>query len=246
MNQSPDQLTSYAQFGEDLQLLDFFGNQSPGYYVEVGANDGISGSNTALLEKLGWKGILVEPNPDLIPLIQDSRTNSQILWGAAVAPEKVGTIEFYQVVGGPPGLHGLSTTVQDETAFSRINDYGGTLKPIHVTAKTLDDILLEYQAPQNFQLLSIDVEGAELDVLKGFSLDRYQPRVILLEDNSHGADWSVRNYLRQRNYIRVHRTGVNDWYVQSKDAAYFAKQRVILMLRLGKWAGQRWWRSLTS
>jgi len=228
-------MKSYSQFSEDIQILKFFQNDIVGYYVEVGSNDGLTNSNTALLELNGWKGILIEANPDLISKSIQSRPNSIVVNYAVVSCDRVGTVSFYKVVGGPPSLDGLSTIIGDENFVSRITSYGGEVKVIRVLATTLDNILTSNNVPSDFSFLSIDVEGADLEVLKGLSLNIFQPRIILVEDGSFGADWSVRNYLKSYGYIRVHRTGVNDWYVKSKDANKFIGQRLILTLRLFKW-----------
>lgn len=230
---------SYSQFGEDIEVLNFFQNKNSGYYVEIGANDGLRGSNTVLLEQNGWKGLLIEANPDLISIAAQLRPNSTIINCAVLASKNIGTIDFYQVKGSPPHLDGLSTIMDTENFIPRIISYGGEIKKIRVPATTLNDLLVHYKAPSSFEFLSIDVEGAELEVLKGFSIDRFTPRIILIEDNSYGADISIRNYLQQYGYIRVHRTGVNDWYVQSKDTSFFIKQRIVLFLRLTKWSIQR-------
>ncbi|MBE9224280.1 FkbM family methyltransferase [Phormidium sp. LEGE 05292] len=226
---------SYSQFGEDLEILKFFNFKKLAYYVEIGANDGITNSNTFLLEQQGWKGLLVEANPDLIPCCLQSRPNSIVMNYAVVASEKIGTIDFYRVVGGPRGLDGLSTTVTDGNFISMINQYGGKVEKISVPATILDDILNQNNSPVGFELLSIDVEGAELEVLKGFSIEHFKPRIILVEDNSQGKDVCVRNYLKLHGYVRVHRTGVNDWYVNYQDAVFFSFKRIILVLRLVKW-----------
>lgn len=226
---------SYAQFREDLTVLEFFLGQGIGYYVEVGANDGISGSNTALLEEKGWNGLLVEANPDLIPLIKKARPRSSVAHCAAVAPEQVGTIDFYKVIGGPPSLNGLSSMMSSEDHVVKVTQYGGILHKITVPATTLDALFQQFQVPAVFELLSIDVEGVELNVLQGLSLSHFAPRILLIEDNSQGRDLTVRHYLKQRGYIPVHRTGVNDWYVRVQDSKLFKWQRLQLMFRHGKW-----------
>jgi len=229
---------SYAQFAEDLEVLDFF-HQQPGYYVEIGANDGVSGSNTALLEQQGWQSLLVEANPELVAKVKATRPRSIVVHAAIVSPEQVDTIAFYKVVGGEPGIDGLSTTVCTDDFIERITGYGGQIETIRVDALTLDQVFTKHQVPDRFEVLSIDVEGVELEVLKGLSWDRYQPRIIIVEDNSVGADWSVCHYLRRQGYLRVHRTGVNDWYVQPADASRFWRKRIMISLRLLKWWGQR-------
>ena len=77
--------------------------------------------------------------------------------------------------------------------------------------RTLDSVLEEARAPEHFDFLSIDVEGHEIEVLRGFDIARWQPRLILLED--HVADLSKHRYLTAHGYRIVRRYENNGWYV---------------------------------
>jgi FkbM family methyltransferase len=226
---------SYSQYGEDLKILKFFGASSSGYYVDVGANNGIRDSNTALLEECGWKGLLIEANPELIEQAVNARPQSIVIHSAVVDPDNIGAIDFYQVTGDCTNLDGLSTTLKNSNFLAKISAYGGQIKALRVPANTLDRIFQDYRVPERFELLSIDVEGAELQALKGLSLDRYSPRLIVIEDNSNGADWRVADRLKEWGYQRVHRTGVNDWYVNSNDSPFFWLQKLMLGYKYLKW-----------
>src|SRR5438093_11350898 len=82
---------------------------------------------------------------------------------------------------------------------------------IDVPVRTLDDILFEARAPKGFDFLSIDVEGHELEVLSGFDLGRWRPRLILLED--HVANLNKHRFLRNAGYRLIRRFEYNGWYV---------------------------------
>src|SRR5258705_5217189 len=82
---------------------------------------------------------------------------------------------------------------------------------VDVSVRTLDDILLEAQAPAPIDLVSIDVWGHEIDVLAGFDLGRWRPRLILIED--HVLSLELHRTLQQRGYKWVRRTDLNGWYV---------------------------------
>lgn len=226
---------SYSQYGEDLEILKFFGEASSGYYVDVGANNGIRDSNTALLEERGWTGLLIEANPELIEQASQARPKSIVIHSAVVDSENIDAIEFYQVTGRSPNLDGLSTTLKNSSFLAKISAYGGQYKNLRVPAQTLNRIFQDRCVPDRFELLSIDVEGAELQVLKGLSLERYIPRLIIIEDNSNGVDWRVTDCLKQWGYQRIHRTGVNDWYVRSNDSQFFWRQKIRLGYQYFKW-----------
>jgi Methyltransferase FkbM domain len=97
---------------------------------------------------------------------------------------------------------------------------------IEVPVRTLDGILEEASAPAGFDFLSIDVEGHELDVLRGFDLARWRPRLILLED--HVADLSKHRYLQARGYRIVRRYENNGWYVPADaDVPCFSRWEIL-------------------
>src|SRR5205814_5378637 len=87
---------------------------------------------------------------------------------------------------------------------------------IDVPVRTLDDILFEARAPLGFDFLSIDVEGHELEVLSGFDLARWRPRLVLLED--HVGNLNKHRFLRSAGYRLIRRYGNNGWYVPCETA----------------------------
>ena len=89
-------------------------------------------------------------------------------------------------------------------------------RAIDVPVRTLDEILNEAHAPRAFDLLSVDVEGHELDVLRGFDFGRWRPRLILLED--HVNNLAKHRFLTRAGYRLMRRTGLNGWYVPREDA----------------------------
>ena len=87
---------------------------------------------------------------------------------------------------------------------------------INVPIRTLDSILAEAGSPTKFDFLSIDMEGPEIEVLRGFDIARWQPRLILLED--HVADLSKHRYLTAAGYRIIRRYENNGWYVPRESA----------------------------
>jgi Methyltransferase FkbM domain len=87
---------------------------------------------------------------------------------------------------------------------------------IEVPVRTLDDILREARAPAGFDLLSVDVEGHELEVLSGCDLARWRPRLVLLED--HVGNLEKHRFMKGAGYRLIRRVENNGWYVP-RDAA---------------------------
>lgn len=204
----------FSQFGEDRILADVFCEIHSGTCVEVGANDGVQDSNSLAFELMGWRCVLVEPNPELCRQLRLSRACEVV---ECAASDESGETTLY-IAEGADRAHGVSTIVNDQRAVNRILSYGFSARPVAVRRKTLDQILTEASVAPGFQFLSIDVEGHELEVLRGFDALRWRPRIIIVEDNSYFCDSAVRSHLGMRGYLPFLRTGVNDWYARSEDA----------------------------
>ncbi|HWP26705.1 MAG TPA: FkbM family methyltransferase [Xanthobacteraceae bacterium] len=185
---------------QEPQLVrEFFGGARNGYFVEVGANDPHALSQTWHLEQLGWTGVLVEPQPDLAARLVRARTAS-VFAVACTSPEHAGrTMPFY--LAGPH-----SALDRD-----RMTHGAQPARVIEVPTRTLDSILQEAGAPSPIDFLSIDVEGHELEVLRGFSFARWRPRLIVIEDHVEGL---AKHWFMQSNgYRLIRRVGHNGWYV---------------------------------
>ena len=183
----------------EMQKVAAFFGDSKGYFVEVGANEPRVRSQTWHLEQAGWTGILIEPQPDLARELRAMRM-AKVFAVACSGPEHEGrTLPLH--VAGP-----LSSLDRSGMAPGAVPQ-----AVIEVPIRTLDSVLTEAKTPERFDFLSIDVEGHEIEVLRGFDIARWQPRLILLED--HVADLSKHNYLRAAGYRIVRRYENNGWYV---------------------------------
>jgi len=213
-----------AQFGEDRILWQVFKRRHHGYFIEVGAFDGITLSNTYFLEQMGWTGILVEPIPELCEHASYVRPRSLVINTACSKPGSPPKANF-TVTKNVPVLSFLNA---DQQHKDRCISEGAELVEIEVSVTTLDDILMETRRSSSpharawvdnkgwqIDLVSIDVEGGELDVLAGFDLERFKPRVLVMEnDRSLGS--GIEPYLSDRNYRKFHRQKINDFYVRDE------------------------------
>jgi FkbM family methyltransferase len=194
-------MSRVAEHQEHL-IWQFFNANPCGFFVEVGANHPTSGSLTWFLEVKGWQGILVEPQARLFALLQQMRPHSQVFRAACSSPEKVGFAN----------LHIPSESLNGFAALEKnVDDYGIQYeREERVEVVTLDS-LIEKVRPPKIDVLTIDTEGTELDVLKGFSLARHRPALFLIEDK--GRSLEKHRFLRQNGYKLVKRTELNNWYV---------------------------------
>ena len=213
-----------AQFGEDRILWQVFRRRRQGYFIEVGAYDGVTLSNTYFLEQMGWHGLIVEP---ILPLCQKAaaaRPRSRVIHGAC-SQRGAGKTAKFTVAQNVPVLSFLHA---DQDHMDRCRREGAELIEIDVPLLTLDDILLyERQVARpggpwiphvgwQIDLVSIDTEGSELDVLDGFDLDRFKPRVLIIE-NDRPAGAAIEPHLTNRGYRKFHRQKINDFYVRTDD-----------------------------
>lgn len=203
----------YSQFGEDRILARIFADRDHGVCVEVGANNGVDGSTTLHFEEKGWDCVLVEPNPDLCRELRQRRS-ARIFECAASSSNGVATL---QIASGAPLAHGVSTLGGAGEARRLSEHFGFQTHAVEVQTRTLDSILEEANLGGRIDFISIDVEGHEAELLKGFSADRWRPTVVIVEDNSWKA--SVSGQMRDWGYVRFNRTGVNDWYVHEANHA---------------------------
>ncbi len=184
---------------EDGLKEEFFGGTREGFFVDVGANDPKKGSQSWRLEQLGWRGVVVEPQPRLAQQHKEQR-NAAVFACVCSSLENAGKTLPFQV----SGIHS-SLDLNFFVAGMRKKEI------IQVPARTLDDILAEAKAPAPIDFLSIDVESHEIEVLTGATLTRWQPRLILIEDLA--LNTRLHRYLRSHGYKWVRRTGLNGWYV---------------------------------
>lgn len=216
-----------SQFGEDRILWQVFQRRRTGYFIEVGAYDGVTLSNTFFLEQMGWNGLLVEP---ILPLCQKAavtRPRSRVIHAACSKRGSHGTAKFTVAQNVPV----LSFLQADQEHIDRCKREGAQLVEIEVPVVTLTDILLnERKSPApvgtpwvpkvgwRIDLVSIDTEGCELDVLDGFDLKRFKPRILVIENDRPGGE-AIEQYLAGRSYRKFHRQKINDFYVRTDDPA---------------------------
>jgi FkbM family methyltransferase len=196
-----------SQVGQDKWVVDFFAAKEGGYFLDIGAHNGVDLSNSYYLEKkLGWNGICVEADPDLFEVLKNNR---ECICVNVAASDSSGKIKFLK--------DGFSGRAEENP------------RSIEIESKSLAEILEENNSPKVIDYLSLDIEGMELQVLSKFPFDEYEIILITVEHNVY-----MRNQIVQKNKqgiydiltsngYEIHSENVQsqglafeDWYINKK------------------------------
>ena len=163
---------TYSMDGEDLVIADYFKKKQNGFYVDVGCYHPIHRNNTFLLYKKGWKGINIDIHSFSIELFNYLRPED-LNYNFAISDKKELINMYFQ-----KELSQLSTIDYDQAKKSLV----GKIKEKKIQAFTLDEVF-KFSNLDNIKidLLDIDVEGADLKVLKGLSFKKFRPELICVE-----------------------------------------------------------------
>lgn len=199
-----------SQFGQDIFVLFQSNFKKNGFFVEFGATDGISISNTYILEKeFGWRGILAEPAKSWHKLLRENRNS--IVDERCVWSESKKSLDFKET-----NNYELSTIdiYSSHDMHSNARRLGEVYK---VETISLLDLLVEHNAPKEIDYLSIDTEGSELEILQSFDFNKYNIKIITVEHNFTGMREKIFQLLTSHGYKRVFTeiSEVDDWYIKS-------------------------------
>jgi hypothetical protein len=174
----------FAQVHQDEAILDLLGNK--GYFVDLAANDAIEFSNTLALEREGWDGLCIEPNPAYWYSLSHRKCKvAGVLVGATKSKVKV---KFRGVFGGIVGK-------LDEKLANRKKEPDAPVDERYTAP--LIEVLQKFNVPSTIDYLSLDVEGAEYLIMKDFPFDKYFIKVMTVE--RPGKD--LRKLLESQGYV---------------------------------------------
>jgi FkbM family methyltransferase len=193
---------SYSQAGQDLWVLEILKGKKNGFFLDVGAYDGIKYSNSFLLEKeFGWSGLLIEAHPGNFGSIKKIRTSTLVTYAIS---DSNGNISFEK----------------DCNTGSKISEKG---ELITVPSITFEDLFLIYDIPSTIDYMSLDIEGYEYKSLLRFPFDEYKCKLITVEHNLYMGDSSnkegIKHLLTNNGYTleieNVSHQGLpfEDWYI---------------------------------
>ena len=204
----------YSQHGQDLVVMELLDNISSGVFIDIGANDGLTFSNSLLFEEKGWQGICVEPHPLIFKKLLEQRACQCV--NACIADHD-SSADFLAVNWPAHMLSGIEDFMDErhKTQIDKeIQEKGGGKKRIRVETLSPKTLIERYSISQ-IDFLSVDTEGCELPILKSFLSDSKfpKPKVISVENGSRTS--SFFDYLSSVGYILHKCVGCDEVYCRN-------------------------------
>jgi len=200
----------YGQWETDSIISKYFDEDFVGTCIEVGAGDGIKGSNTKYFEDRGWKTLCIEANPEFENDLKSCRKDVVM---TAVGSDENEEVDFNVfVVGERDIMTSISGLVVDEKLVESHKHLIKDTYKIKVPVVKLDTILDERGFDEKIDFISIDTESTELDVLMGIDFSKWKIDLLVVENNHDESD--IETYLKQFGYVKDRRYKVNDFYVR--------------------------------
>jgi len=212
----------YSQHSQDEFLeYNIFKGFKNGIFMDVGAHDGISINNTLYFEKNNnWNGINIEPIKDVYDRLVINRPNS-ININCAVCNND-GTSEFYCNTGYTEMISGLKNNF-DPRHLERLKRENSQqlskTKIINVNTKKIETICNENNI-KHINYLSIDVEGAEFDVIKSINFDTVFIDVIGFENNYMDTSIPIIEFLKSKNFVLLNFHSIDIFMINKKSSFY--------------------------
>lgn len=204
---------SHSQIFQDLFVQFILNEKRGGFFVDFGATDGISMSNSYSLEKnFSWTGILAEPAHCWHQNLKSNRNcaiDTRCVW------KKTGDLLTFKEVAGAAEL----STIED---YTKSDGHGVTRVETGVDYQvgtvSFNDLLKQHNAPATIDYLSIDTEGSELEILQAFNFEAYDIKIITVEHNFTPNREKIYALLISKGYVRKFKalSLFDDWYVKSE------------------------------
>lgn len=214
----PQTRLTFSQFGEDVvveAMMATLGlDRRPGFYVDVGAFDPVQHSNTCMLFLRGWTGVNIDANPAAIERFRQARPNDRNVHAAVSDAEEEVEFDIY-------ALAGLSTADPGAKAAYAREGRAKLVEQLRLRTRRLADILAENVPPgQAIDLMSVDVEGLDLAVLRSNDWSRFAPLFLLVEDPAlsllNRPDSAVFNFLKPLGYRLASQTLITSIYLRDQ------------------------------
>ena len=198
-----------SQAGQDLIVDRIMNQKEGGTFVDVGAYDGVTGSNTMFFERWrNWTGVMVEPVAAQRAKAEKMRTSPCMEYAVS---DKKGTADFITVTKGFTQMSGLSKTYDDQMLKRIRSDPRHAENVVKVPTRSLSAILVEANI-MHPDFVSLDITGGELAALQKFPFDKHDVTIWSIENNN--ADLALPALMREKGYNLAEFCGPDEIYVK--------------------------------
>lgn len=165
----------HGEYDTDRVISEYFPPGFTGGFLDVGAADGLTLSNSIAFERMGWICLCIEANANFTEQLKKNRKHWMVR--AVGSHDGSGTFHIFHPPGRPTWWlsHSSLAPRRMESPYQLIEK-----RPVNVT--TVDKCIEEFGQFNTIDVLSVDTEGTELDVLRGFNWKKWKPRVVVVED----------------------------------------------------------------
>lgn len=202
----------HSQLGQDKFVDEYLQFKQNGVFIEIGAHDGKSCSNTLFFEEYrNWTGLCIEPGPTEFKKLQENRKSINL---NCCVSDYDGESEFTYIEGYSMMLSGLSESYNQphqNRINSEVNSYGGNINKIMMPVFKLQTILDE-QGIHDIDYCSIDTEGSEFNIIKSIDFDKTNIKIFSIENNY--GDTQIQNYLASHGYILYKKIQWDDIFIK--------------------------------
>lgn len=209
-----------------------FKNKNNGTFIEIGAYDGITFSNSYFFEKsLNWNGICIEPIP---ARFQQLKKNRNVHLENVCIGDKNETLEFLHVNGPSEMLSGIIDNYEDshlQRVDKEISELGGEKEIIKVQSVLLHNLTEKYNL-REIDYCSIDVEGSEIKILNSIDFNKIDIKLLSIENN-YNLD-EIREIMQNSNYIFLGRLEADDLFIKD-DSTFQPKELISIKSKLKKY-----------
>lgn len=214
----------YSQWGEDALLYEFFKGKTDGFFIDIGAFDGIHLSNSYIFEQIGWKGICVEAQPKSFDVLKINRPGSININKAVIGDSNLSEVDFdVEEIGVLSGINLDINDIKKRCENTKRKFQG--LKKIKVKTITLNAIFEKFcKNIEVIDFLSIDIEGMEYNTINDYPFKKFRPRVMIIESNSVKEKNRMNALMKSKGYFFCGYLMQNGYYVSDeKDVAKILK-----------------------
>lgn len=222
----------YSQYKQD-KFVNQILRKRDGVFLDLGANDGISISNSYFFEKnLNWTGICIEPIDELFEMLLSKRNCICLNCGVW---SQTTTLQFYRAKGYSEMLSGIIESFNNDHFIrlqKEIKEFGGNLEIVEINVRSLNEILKENNI-YNIDFCSIDTEGSEFEILRALDFDKYKIKIIAVENQYD--ELKLRSFLQEKGYKLIKRLGSDDIFIRNDLSKKLSIKLNLFIYKIQEW-----------